>query len=53
MKAKEKTNDGKISRIIAIFGMMIAVSPENKTKQSITKRKQSRNDGVKIYSLFK
>ena len=32
--------------------MIIAVSPENKTKQSITKRKQSRNAGVKIYSLF-
>ena len=53
MNGKEKTNDGKISRMIAIFGMIIAVSPKNETKQNIKKRKLPRNDGVKIYSLFK
>ena len=53
MNAMKKSDDGKISRMIAIFGMRIAVSPKNETKQSITKRMQSRNAGVKIYSLFK
>ena len=53
MNGKEKTNDGKISRMIAIFGMIITVSPKNETKQNIKKRKLPRNDGVKIYSLFK